>query len=133
MNLPFYFLKSFKVCPRPATNLTDYFFDVIYDHRRFGMAESFECVECGKVFQTKGVRTDHEGKHKISTIMGSPHVALISLPDGCMPGSHVAARYFAEAIAELRKRFPQGNYQFIVFDHEKKEFGGVNAWLAVRS
>jgi len=71
---------------------------------------------------------------KVKIVKESPLVLLISLPDGCTPGRHEAAIYFAEAVAESRERFPHRNFQFVTFDHEENErFGGVNAWLAVTS
>ena len=71
-------------------------------------------------------------EHKSQTVQYFPHVALISLPDGCAPGKWEAAEYFAKAVSELREQFPHSQYRFVSFDHEENErFGGVKAWLAI--
>ena len=93
----------------------------------------FDCEECGIEFLAETERDSHQQGHRVKTIQLLPHVALISLPDGCTPGRHEAAVYFAEAVAELANRFPERRYQFASFDHEESErFGGVNSWLAIR-
>ena len=83
------------------------------------------CVECGARFNTNLELEQHF--HAVNTITKGS-IYLLLLPDGCTPGRWEAARAFAKAIAELREKCPNKQFQYIPFDHSD---GAVNSLLAV--
>jgi len=104
--------------------------DLILSERRSKMTEKsklrkFYCAECGAQFDTNLELEQHF--HAVNTITKGS-IYLLLLPDGCTPGRWEAARAFAKAIAELREKCPNKQFQYIPFDHSD---GAVNSLLAV--
>jgi hypothetical protein len=70
---------------------------------------------------------------KLVVVSEKNGVYLINLPNGIDPGYKQAAEYFAEAVAELRDKFPGKSFSFATFDQENStgHSNGVKTWLVV--
>lgn len=91
-----------------------------------------KCDICGEEFESVLQLEAHSGGHKVRPVQESPLVVLLVLPDGCTPGKWQAATAFAEAVQELRGRYPGVRFQYVPFSYVDGKFDpALRAMLAI--